>query len=334
MATGTNTDIFHAIRSHVKQTLKMAEAQSKIADETRDLLSQLLLTRRGDGEIVLDMSAWQRLKATDNQWMDKERHQQDRFVNPTRLPQLVPGLQGLSPTQYLSFVQRPLERNGDNAVHLRAQTLRYFEKYSDREMTTERNKLFGRSQRYIAKLLLNELLAKEHGVTEEKELDSLRNATPAQAQFELAAKVLGISTTQVMNRLFKYAVALTFIEAIQNKANQIQRAKTKFEGLLRKLAASEPGPTAKTRIKEIYLGFQKDLKLMSQEIDEINQFLKSLITKMKKEDFEEHFFSFHRIGARLDAIASRWVIIMNEANSNDARTPVEKIKGMHTVYTH
>jgi len=334
METGTNTDIFHAIRSHVKQTLKMAEAQSKIADETRDLLSQLLLTRRGDGEIVLDMSAWQRLKATDNQWMDKERHQQDRFINPTRLPQLVPGLQGLSPTQYLSFVQRPLERNGDNAVHLCAQTLRYFEKYSDREMASERNKLFGRSQRYIAKLLLNELLSKEHGVTEEKELDSLRNATPPQAQFELAAKVLGISTTQVVNRLFKFAIAFTFIEGIQNKAVQIHKAKTKFEGLLRKLAASEPGPTAKTRIKEIYLGFQKDLKLMSQEIEEIKQFLTSLADKMNKDHFEEYFTNFHHIGARLDAIASRWVIIMNEANSNDARTPVEKIKGMHKVYTH
>ncbi|WP_419798058.1 MAG: hypothetical protein ACNI26_17650 [Terasakiella sp.] len=334
MATGTNTDIFHAVRSHVKQTLKMAEAQSKIANETRDLLSQLLLTRRGDGEIVLDMSAWQRLKATDNQWMDKERHQQDRFVNPTRLPQLVPGLQGLSPTQYLSFVQRPLERNGDNAVHLCAQTLRYYDQYSDREMASERNKLFGRSQRYIAKLLLNELLSREHDVTEEKELDALRNATSAQAQFELAAKVLGISTTQVMNRLFKYAIALTFIETIQNKALQIHKAKTKFEGLLRKLAASEPGPTAKTRIKEIYLGFQKDLKLMSQEIDQINQFLKSLTAKMNKDNFDDQFIEFHRIGARLDAIASRWIIIISEANSNGARTPVEKIKGMHTIYTH
>jgi len=333
MTMGPNNDIFGAVRSHVKQTLKMAEAESKITDDTRDLLSQLLLTRRGDGEIVVDMSAWQRLKATDNQWADKERCQQDRFINPTRLPQMIPGLQGLSPTQYLSFVQRPLERNGDNAPHLVAQTLRYYDQYNTREQANERNRLFGRSQRYIAKLLINELLAKEHGCDDITKLDELRTATAPKVQFEMAAQALDISTTQVMNRLFQYAIALTQIETVKAKAIQIQNAKSKFEVLLRKLASGDTGPTAKTRIKEIFLGFQKDLKIMDREIAQIDDFLSDLTPKMHKDSFDDYFNEFHRIGARLDALASRWVIIINEAGNNGPRTAVERVKGMHLVYT-
>lgn len=333
MATGSNQDIFYQIRQHVSQTLKMAEAQSKITNDTRDLLGQLILTRRGDGQVVLDMGALQRLKATENQWTDRERSQQDRFINPTRLPQMVPGLSGLSPAQYLSFVQRPLELNGDNAPFLEAQTLRLFNQYSQKEQAANRNRLFGHTQRFVAKLLIDELLTQEHGPQNDEQLNALRSAIPAQTQFEMASKALNISTTQVMNRLFKYGIALHLVDSIKAKALQVQKAQPKFENTLRKLANSDTGPTARTRIKEIFLGYQKDQKKMTADINNLGKVMQPILPKLHKETFETEFSNLHRQAAQLDARVSRWVIIMNEAFSQSSRTPVEKIKGMHAVYT-
>ncbi|SCA57017.1 hypothetical protein MTBPR1_40040 [Candidatus Terasakiella magnetica] len=334
MATETSEDFFQAIREAVSQTLDMAEAQSKISDETRELLSQLILTRRGDGEIVLDMSAHQKMKAGENSWVNKERNDQDRYINPTRLPQLVPGLSGLTSGQYLAFVQRPLDRNGDNAPFLVDQSLRLYDQYHHKDLAAERNKLFGHYQRHVAKILIDDLLSKEHDTSDQEELDKLRAQTPPQKQFEMAAKALDISTTEVMNNLFKYAIALYNIERIKTKAVQLKKAQQKFELILRKLANTDSGPTAKTRVKDIFLGFQKDLTFMAKEIGYLNnKAFQPIIEKMHKESFQDQYLDLHRHGARLDALATRWVIIFNEANNQDnLRTTVEKIKGMHTVF--
>ncbi|WP_028877872.1 hypothetical protein [Terasakiella pusilla] len=334
MAGDTNADIFHTIRAAVGQTLEMAEAESKISDETKKLLSQLVLTRRGDGEIVLDVGALQRLKATDNQWVDKERNEQDRLVNPTRLPQLVPGLNGLSSGQYLAFVQRPLEKNGDNGHFLEQAALRLVEQYNVKERMAERNRLFGQMQRYVAKLLIDELLRKEHGLSDQASIDKLRDETPPKDQFILAAKVLEIPTSEVMARLFKYGVALTLIERIKVKALKIRKAQPAFEATLRKLAAEDTGPVAKSRIKDIFLGFKQELDQMAKEYTALGRQLQPIIEKMKKDNFEKSYADLHRAAARLDALASRWMIIIGEANNPDAmRTPVERIKGMHIVFT-
>ncbi len=334
MAKDIQGDIFHAIRATVGQTLEMAEAETKVSAETRDMLAQLVLTRRGDGEIVLDVAALQRMKAQDNQWVDKKRSDQDRFVNPTRLPQLIPGLSGLTPSQYLAFVQRPLERNGDNSTFLKAQTLRLYDEYSEKEKLPERNKLFGHMQRYVAKLLIDELLVAEHKTQEQDKIDELRNSMAAAQQFELAAKALDIQATDVVNRLFKYGVALTLIERIKNKARQIKKAQPKFEVTLRKIANTDIGPTAKTRIKEIFLGFQKELEVMTKEYVQLNKFMTPVVPKLHKDSFEKEFSLLHIYAARLDAIASRWVIIFNEANNAlTSASVVEKVKGMHKVYS-
>ncbi|NVK17095.1 MAG: hypothetical protein HWE30_00215 [Methylocystaceae bacterium] len=334
MAGDTNDDIFQSIRHAVGQTLEMAEAQSKISDDTKVLLSQLILTRRGDGEIVLDVGALQRLKSQENQWVNKERNEQDRLVNPTRLPQLVPGLNGLASSQYLAFVQRPLERDGDNGPFLEGAALRLVDQYNPKEKMAERNRLFGQMQRYVAKLLIDALLKQEQDIEDQAELDKLREAMPAKDQFALAAKVLDISTNEVVNRLFKYGVALTLIERIKGKALKIRKAQSGFEGILRKLANSDIGPTAKTRIKEIFLGFKQELDLMAKEYTNLSKQLQPIIEKMKKDNFDKSYSDLHRVAARLDALASRWMIIIGEANNPDtAQTPVQKVKGMHKVFT-
>lgn len=334
MAGETSADIFQTIRTAVGQTLEMAEAESKISDDTRKLLSQLVLTRRGDGEIVLDVGALQRLKATDNQWVNKERCEQDRLVNPTRLPQLVSGLNGLFSGQYLAFVQRPLERNGDNGPFLQEAALRLVEQYTAKERMAERNRLFGQMQRHVAKLLIDEVLRVEHGLTDQAAIDKLREEIPAKGQFTLAARVLEVSTSEVMARLFKYGVALTLIERIKAKALKVRKAQPAFEATLRKLAAADTGPVAKSRIKDIFLGFKQELDQMAKEYTALSRQLQPIIEKMKKDHFEKSFADLHRAAARLDALASRWVIIIGEANNPDnMRTPVERIKGMHTVFT-
>ncbi|MDV7338131.1 hypothetical protein RYZ26_00890 [Terasakiella sp. A23] len=333
MAGDNNDDIFQSIRQAVGQTLEMAEAESKISDETKTLLSQLILTRRGDGEVVLDVGALQRMKAAENQWVDKERSEQDRLVNPTRLPQLVPGLNGLASSQYLAFVQRPLERNGDNAPFLEAAAHRLIDEYNEKEKAAERNKLFGTMQRYVAKMLIDALLSKEHGITDQDELDKLRDATAPKDQFALASKILGIPTNEVMNRLYKLGVALTLIEGIKMKALKIRKAEAAFEASLRKLASNDSGPTAKTRIKEIFVGFKKELDLMAKAYTQITRELSPIIEKMQKDNFDQSFSNLHRSAAVLDAMASRWVIIIGEAN-NKAHRPGEIIKGMHKVFTH
>ncbi len=333
--TDSNDDIFHSIRVAVSQTLEMAEADSKISEETKEVLSQLILTRRGDGEIVLDVAGLQRIKAAENQWVNKDRNEQDRFVNPTRLPQLVPGLQGLQAAQYLAYVQRPLERDGDNGSFLEAAALRLYDQYHDREHAAERNRLFGQHQRYVAKLLIDSLLTKEHGVTDAAELEKLRQTTSPQDQFAMAAKELNISTTEVMNRLFKYGIALTLIERIKNKAFRIKKAESQFEGALRRLAQTDSGPAAKTRIKEIFLGFKKDLEQMGKEVANLPKELEPITTCMHKDSFEDRFSKLHRAAARLDALASRWLIIIGEANNKDKmRSDVDRIKGMHKVFTN
>ncbi|WP_135080768.1 hypothetical protein [Terasakiella sp. SH-1] len=336
MATDSSEDFFQAIREAVGHTLEMAEADAKISDETKDLLSQLILTRRGDGEIVLDMSAHQRMKAGENSWVNKERTEQDRFVNPTRLPQLVPGLSGLTSGQYLAYVQRPLDRNGDNAPFLLKETLRLCRGYHPKEKAAERNKLFGQIQRYVAKTLIDQILSDEHKINDQAELDKLRTATSPQQQFEMASSVLNIPTAEVMNRMFKYAVAIHNIDRIKAKAIQIKKAQEKFELLLRKLANSDSGPSATTRVKEIFLGFKKELALMDKQVAYLGgQCLQPIITKMHRDSFDEQFLELHRHGARLDAMASRWVIIFNEANNQDnIRNTVERIKGMHKVFTN
>ena len=334
MAATSHDDIFQSIRNAVGKTLEMAEAESKLSDEKKSLLSQLILTRRGDGEIVLDVAALQRMKAAENQWTNKERNEQDRLVNPTRLPQLVPGLQGLQSSQYLAFVQRPLERNGDNGSFLKSSALRLVDQYNDKEHMAERNRLFGPMQRYVAKLLIDAILVMNNGKMEKEALDKLRAETPPQKQFELASNALGIPTNEVVNRLFKYGVALTLIERIKNKALKIKKSQAAFEGVLRKLAQTDSGPAAKTRIKEVFIGFKKDLDLMAKEFSNLPKELSPIIDKMSKDNFESSFDSLHRSAARLDAIASRWVIIINEANNQDkTRSPVDKIKGMHIVYS-
>lgn len=334
MAGDTNADIFQTIRSAVGQTLEMAEAESKISEDTKDLLSQLVLTRRGDGEIVLDVGALQRLKAAENQWVDKERNEQDRLVNPTRLPQLVPGLSGLSSGQYLAFVQRPLEKNGDNGPFLQQAALRLVEQYSAKERMAERNRLFGQMQRHVAKLLIDEVVRKEYGLSDQAAVDQRREEIAPKDQFILAAKVLEISTAEVMGRLFKYSVALTLIERIKAKALKIRKAQPAFEATLRKLASADTGPVAKCRIKDIFLGFKQELDLMAREYTALSRQLQPLLEKMKKDSFDKSFADLHRAAARLDALASRWVIIIGEANNPDnMRAPVERIKGMHIVFT-
>lgn len=331
--TAPSDDIFKSIRIAVSQTLEMAEADNKLSAEKKEVLSQLILTRRGDGEIVLDVAALQRINAAENQWADKERNEQDRFVNPTRLPQLLPGLQGLQTGQYLAYVQRPLDRNGENAPFLEAAALRLYNQYHDREMAQERNRLFGQHQRYVAKLLIDALLKAEHGVSKQDELDKLRSDMPAQKQFEMASKALDISTTEVMNRLFKYGVALTLIERIKNKALRIKKAQAQFEGVLRKLAHTDSGPAAKTRIKEIFLGFKQDLDQMGKEFTNLSKALEPIIECMHKDTFDKRFSALHQVAARLDAIASRWIIVIAEANNKDrTHSDVQKIKGMHKVF--
>lgn len=335
MAAETNDDIFQSIRKAVGQTLEMAEAESKISPETKDLLSQLILTRRGDGEIVLDVGALQRMKATDNQWTNKERSEQDRLVNPTRLPQLVPGLSGLASSQYLAFVQRPLEKSGENGHFLENAALRLFDQYNDKEMAAERNRLFGPMQRYVAKLLIDALLKQTHKVKTPEELDNLRADTPAQKQFEMASTALDISVTEVINRMFKLGIALTLIERIKINAVKIRKAKPQFEGALRKLGATNCGPIAKSRLKEIFVGFTEELDQMAKVYTQLNKELMPITEKLKKDNFETFFSELHKTAARLDALSSRWMIIMNEANSNDnTKSPVERIKGMHKVFTN
>ena len=335
MATEAHDDIFHSIRKVVGQTLEMAEAESKISPETKDLLSQLILTRRGDGEIVLDVAALQRMKATDNQWTNKERSEQDRLINPTRLPQLVPGLSGLASSQYLAFVQRPLEKSGENGHFLEDAALRLFDQYNDKEMAAERNRLFGPMQRYVAKLLIDALLKQTHKIKDQEELDKLRHDTPAQKQFEMASAALDISVSEVINRMFKLGIALTLIERIKIKAVKIRKAKPQFETALRKLGTSNCGPIAKSRLKDIFVGFTEELDQMAKIYTQLNKELMPITEKLKKDNFDAFFRDLHNTAARLDALASRWIIIINEANSNDnAKTPVEKIKGMHKVFTN
>ena len=267
--------------------------------------------------------------------MNKERSEQDRLINPTRLPQLLPGLKGLTSGQYLAFVQRPLERNGDNGPFLADMALRLVEQYNDKDRLAERNRLFGQMQRYVAKLLVDALIQQENGVKDQAEIDKLREAMAPKDQFALASKVLEIPTNEVVNRLFKLGVALTLIERIKGKALKIRKAQGAFEGILRKLAASDSGPTATTRIKEIFIGFKQELDLMAKEYTHLSQELQPIIDKMKKDNFDQTFADLHRAAAKLDALASRWVIIIGEANNPDtAKNPVQKIKGMHKVFTH
>jgi len=334
MATDANqNDIFQSIRNTVGQTLEMAEAESKVSAETQDLLSQLILTRRGDGEIVLDVSALQRMKAADNQWTNKERNEQDRLVNPTRLPQLVPGLQGLQSSQYLAFVQRPLERNGDNCTFLEAAALRISNQYQAKELAAERNRLFGRFQRYVAKIVMDEILTKKYNITDSAKLDELRNATPPQKQFTMAGELLEISTTEVLERLYKYAVALTLIERIKAKAIKVKKSQPSFEKSLRQLAGNNAGAASKNRIKDIFMGFHKDLEVMTKEFASLPKELSPILKKMHRDQFGTSYTSLHRHAARLDAIASRWLIIINEAEHQSPASIVEKIKGMHKCFT-
>lgn len=332
MATNEN-DIFQSIRHAVGETLEMAEAKTKISPDTQALLAQLILTRRGDGEIVLDVGALQRMKAAENQWTNKERNEQDRLVNPTRLPQLVPGLQGLQSSQYLAFVQRPLERNGDNASFLEGAALRLAEQYHAKELASERNRLFGRSQRYVAKLVMDEILTKQHDISDPAELDKLRNALPPQKQFAMASEILEIPTTEVLDRLYKYSVALTLIERIKAKAVKVKKAQPAFEKALRQLAGNNAGAASKTRIKEIFMGFHKDLELMTKEFATLPKELSPILGKMHNNNFATSYTSLHRHAARIDAIASRWLIIINEANNQSPASIVEKIKGMHKCFT-
>lgn len=332
MATGSSDDIFQSIRQVVGETLEMAEAKTKISADTEILLSQMILTRRGDGEIVLDVGALQRMKASENQWTSKEKNEQDRFVNPTRLPQLIPGLQGLQSSQYLAFVQRPLERNGDNGSFLEGAALRLAEQYQDKELTNERNRLFGRFQRHVAKIIIDDVLVQEHSITKADQLDKLREATPPQAQFEMAAKVLEIPNSEIMSRIYKYSVALTLIERIKTKAIKVKKSQPSFEKSLRRLANANEGRASKTRIKEIFMGYQKDLDLMANEFSTLVQELSPILQKMHKDNFEASYSSLHRAAARLDAIASRWLIIINEADSQGPASTVEKVKGMHICF--
>lgn len=332
MAQENSCDIFHDIREAVSQTLEMAEARSKLSEETLETLAHLLLTRRGDGEIVLDVAGLQRMKAAENQWVDKDRNEQDRLVNPTRLPQLVPGLSGLTPGQYLAFVQRPLDRNGDNAPFLEATAKRLFQQYSGKEHIQARNKLFGPMQQKVAKILIDDLLGRELQITDPKKAEEWRTTTPAQSQFEMAAQHLNMKATEVLNHIFQIAVALTLIERIKAKALKIKSAKEPFEKVLRRLAGSDCGPTAKNRIKDIFLGYQKDLELMGGEIKELNACMLPMSQKLKAENFSESFTHLHRIAARLDALTSRWTIIITHGNNPDKiLTDVDRIKGMHKV---
>jgi hypothetical protein len=333
MAASSNSDIFQSIREAVGQTLEMAEAESKISDETKEMLSQLMLTRKGTGEIVLDMSAHQKAQAQSNQWTNKERQEQDRYLNPTRLPQVIPGLSGLSSGQYLAFVQRPLDRSGENGPFLAKQSLRILEQYSAKELAAEKNKLFGRQQRYVAKMAIDQLLSKKHNIKDQAQLDKLRSQTSPQDQFELAASEFHITTNEVMIRLSKFAVAATLVERIKIKAIQLKKAESQFELMLRKLGSASEGAVSKTRIKEMFIGFKNDLNTLARELTKLNHFFDDIFQSMDNEKFDPAFQTYHKHAAIIDAVASRWVIIMSEAKRNDnSRSLAEQIKGMHSVF--
>lgn len=326
-------DLFQSIRNAVGKSLGIAEAETKLTGETRDVLSQLILTRRGDGEVVLDVAALKRASGEGHQWTSKEEQAQDRLINPTRLPQMLPSLQGLQSSQYLSFVQRPLERDGSNGKFLQDASLRLVAQYQAKDLAKERTRLFGHFQRYVAKLVIDDVLKAKHQIENPEELDKLRSETPPQQQFELASQVLETTTANVMNRLFKYAVALTLIERIKAKAAKVTKARPALESTFRKMGTQCSSAIAKNRLKDLFLGYQKDMQTLNQEYASLNALLIPILDKMRDDTFEPAYLNLHMQAAKIDAIATLWSIILADLKNPSSKGVTEQIKNMHTVFS-
>jgi len=157
-------------------------------------------------------------------------------------------------------------------------------------------------------------------------------ALSSQDQFEIAAVQLEMTQGAMMSNFYTLAVALYRIDRMKVKAAKIMKLAPDFQQKLRKLASGEVGLANANRLKDMMRGFKADVLALQTLQKDLQEAVFPVLEKLKGERFEETFLDLHVKAARFEAVASRWIIIITEANNPDQTRPiVNRIKGMHEV---
>lgn len=314
-----------SLRDAVGRTLEQATNDSRIGEDTKAILAELVLTYRGDGEEVLDVVALLRRKAADSQWMNEERIQQERYINPTRLPMMMTGLSGVGSDYYLTYVQRPLDAMGANGPLLAKQAQRLADQYRDKSKAEERTRLFGGAQRALAKTVF-EACASQTG----KDMSGLSSHD----QFAVAAELLHCPQGTLMANFYRLAVALSATERLKAKATRLIKAAPNFQEKMRKLAGGDIGVANTNRLRDLMRGFKSDLGRLQGLQQAMVGSIFPVLEKLQGDRFNQTFEDLHVEAARFDAVLTRWTIILTEAGNPDPTRPVvNRIRGMHEVMT-